>query len=115
MAGITTLQSGQPLTAVLATALSGTLSNGTDRPDLIANPDLPRGQRGPNRWFNTAAFVPPPTYLDAQGKFSIPGDAGRNVITGPGLATGDAGLERRFRLTEKLDTVFRAEVFNLTN
>ena len=47
MASILTLQSGQPLTAVLATALSGTQSNGTDRPDLIANPDLPGGQRDP--------------------------------------------------------------------
>ncbi len=112
---ILTLQTGQPLTAVLSTALSGTQSNGTDRPDLVANPNLPGRQRGPNHWFNTSAFAPPPIFYDAQGAYSIPGNEGRNVITGPGLATWDSSLERHFRLTERLNTVFRAECFNLTN
>jgi len=71
-ASIVTLQSGQPLTTVLATALSGTQSNGTDRPDLIANPNLPGGQRNPNHWLNTSAFVAPPVFYDAQGAYSIP-------------------------------------------
>jgi hypothetical protein len=112
---ILTLQAGQPLTAVLSTALSGTQSNGTDRPDLIANPNLPGGQRGPEHWFNTSAFAPPPIFYDAQGAFSIPGNEGRNVITGPGLASWDSSLERHFRLNEHLSTIFRAECFNLTN
>jgi hypothetical protein len=115
LANILSLQSGQPLTAVLSTALSGTQSNGTDRPDLIANPNLPGRQRGSSDWFNLRAFVPPPIFYDAQGAYSIPGNEGRNVITGPGLASWDAGLERHFRLTERLSTVFRAECFNLTN
>jgi hypothetical protein len=115
MASIATLQSGQPLTAVLATALSGTQSNGTDRPDLIGSGNLPLGQREPNRWFNTSAFVPPPIFTDAQGAYSIPGNEGRNVITGPGLASWDSSLERHIRLSEKLNTVFRADFFNITN
>lgn len=114
-ASITTLQSGQPLTAVLATALSGTQSNGTDRPDLISSANLPTSQRNPNHWFNTGAFVPPPIFTDAQGAYSIPGNEGRNVISSPGLATGDVSLERHFRITEKLNTVFRTDFFNLTN
>ncbi len=85
LATILTLQTGQPLTAVLSTALSGTQSNGTDRPDLIANANLPRSQRNPHHWFNTSAFVPPPIFTDAQGEYSIPGNEARNVITGPGL------------------------------
>jgi hypothetical protein len=115
MAGIATLQSGQPLTAVLATALSGTQSNGTDRPNLISNSNLPGGQRGPNDWFNRSAFAPPPAFYDAQGAYSIPGNEGRNVITGPGLASWDTSLDRHFRLNERFSTVFRAEFFNLTN
>ena len=115
MAHIVTLQSGQPLTTVLATALSGTQSNGTDRPDLIANPNLPGGERTPNRWFNTGAFVAPPIIYDAQGAYSIPGNEARNVVTGPGLASWDATLERHFRLSEKLNMVFRTDFFNLTN
>ena len=115
LANILALQAGQPLTGVLSTALSGTQSNGTDRPDLITNPNLAGGRRDANHWFNTGAFVAPPLFYDAQGAFSIPGNEGRNVITGPGLASWDASLERHFRLTERLNTAFRADFFNLTN
>jgi hypothetical protein len=115
LSNILTLQSGQPLTAVLATALSGTDSNGTDRPDLIASPSLPTGQRSPSRWFNTNAFAAPPIYYDSLGAFSIPGNEGRNVITGPGLAAWDMSLQRQERLTERLGLLFRTDFFNLTN
>jgi len=115
LSNIVTLQSGQPLSATLSTALSGTDSNGTDRPDLIANPDLPRGQRDPNHWFNTGAFATPPIFYDTQGSYSIPGNEGRNVITGPGLASWDSSLERQFRLNERLNTALRVDFFNLTN
>jgi hypothetical protein len=115
LANIVTLQSGQPLTTVLATALSGTQSNGTDRPDLIANPNLPAGQRDASHWFNTNAFAAPPIFYDAQGAYSIPGNEGRNVVTGPGLASWDATLERHFHLSEQMNMVFRTDVFNLTN
>jgi hypothetical protein len=115
LANIVTLQSGQPLTSVLATALSGTQSNGTDRPDLIANPNLPGGQRNALHWFNTDAFAPPPLFTDAQGTYSIPGNESRNVVTGPGLASWDATLERNFRISEQMKLVFRTDVFNLTN
>src|SRR5208337_525533 len=93
LSNILTLQSGQPLTATLATALSGTDSKGTDRPDLIANPNLPAGQHTPSRWFNTDAFVAPPIFYDSLGAFSIPGNEGRNVITAPGLAAWDMSLQ----------------------
>jgi hypothetical protein len=115
LSNILTLQSGQPLTAILPTALSGTDSNGTDRPDLIANPNLPAGQRSPSGWFNTEAFVAPPIFYDNLGAFSIPGNEGRNVITGPGLAQWDMSLQRQARLSERLSLVFRSDFFNLTN
>ena len=115
LSNILTLQSGQPLTATLATALSGTDSNGTDRPDLIANPNLSAGQRTPARWFNTDAFAAPPIYYDSLGAFSILGNEGRNVITGPGLAAWDMSLERHARLSERLNLVFRSDFFNLSN
>jgi hypothetical protein len=115
LSNILTLQSGQPLTAILPTALSGTDSNGTDRPDLIANPNLLAGQRSPSRWFNTDAFVAPPIFYDSLGAYSILGNEGRNVITGPGLAAWDMSLERQARLSERLNLVFRSDFFNLSN
>ena len=115
LANILTLQTGQPMTAVLPTALSGTQSNGTDRPDLVANPNLPGGQRDPNRWFNSEAFRQPAVFSDALGTFSIPGNEGRNVITGPDFKNWDVSLQRHARLTERANLVLRADFFNLTN
>jgi hypothetical protein len=115
LANILTLQTGQPLTAVLPTALSGTQSNGTDRPDLIANPNWPVNRRDPSRWFSTEAFRTPPIFFDALGAFSIPGNEGRNVITGPDVKDWDASLERHARLNERTSLVLRADFFNLTN
>ncbi|HUU14651.1 MAG TPA: carboxypeptidase-like regulatory domain-containing protein [Terriglobia bacterium] len=115
LASILTLQTGQPMTAILPTALSGTGSNGTDRPDLIASPNLPGSQRDPQRWFNTEAFQPPPIFFDAFGAFSISGNEGRNVITGPDFNNFDLSLERHERLSERVNLVFRTDVFNLTN
>jgi hypothetical protein len=115
VASILTLQGGQPMTAILPTALSGTQSNGTDRPDLVANPNLPGSQRNPNHWFNAQAFQTPPVFFDAFGAFSIPGNEGRNVITGPDLKDWDLSLARRFRVSERTNLVFRSDYFNLTN
>jgi hypothetical protein len=115
LANILTLQTGQPLTAVLPTALSGTQSNGTDRPDLIANPNWPVNRRDPSRWFSTEAFRTPPIFFDALGAFSMPGNEGRNVITGPDVKNWDASLERHARLNERTSLVLRADFFNLTN
>jgi hypothetical protein len=113
--GILTLQTGQPLTAILSSALSGTQSNGTDRPDLVSITSLASDQRSPNRWFNTAAFRPPPVFFDAQGAFSIPGNEGRNVIMGPGFSDYDLSLAKRVAFGERANLVIRTDVFNFTN
>jgi hypothetical protein len=115
IANILTLQTGQPMTAILPTALSGTQSNGTDRPDLVANPNWGLNQRDPERWFNTDVFRTPPVFFDASGAFSIPGNEGRNVITGPDFKDWDVSLERHARLSERTNLVFRTDLFNLTN
>ncbi len=38
---------------------------------------------------------------------------GRDVLTGPGLATWDFSVLKDTRLSEKLDLQFRAEIFNI--
>ena len=79
------------------------------------NPESPSDQRDPNHWFDTAAFRPPPVFFDSHGPFSIPGNEGRNVITGPGLSDWDLSVQRHFRLNERTGLVFRSDLFNLTN
>ena len=40
---------------------------------------------------------------------------GRNVLQGPGLATTDFSLAKKFALTERLNLQFRSEFFNIFN
>lgn len=86
------------------------------RPNLIANPDLPRGQRTLLEYFNTAAFcVPKPSNTcPALGPNGI-GDAGRNLLNGPGLVNADFSVFKNFPIKESIKLQTRFEFFNVTN
>jgi hypothetical protein len=85
-----------------------TSNTGVDSwPDLIADPELPRARRSVQRWFNTAAFVPPPP-----GRF---GNSPRLSFHNPGLNNVDLMIGKRFSVWNGVKAVFRAEVFNLLN
>jgi len=43
------------------------------------------------------------------------GTVGRHTMRGPGVVNTDFSLFRSFKITEKLDMQFRAEMFNFTN
>ena len=60
-----------------------------------------------DRWFDTAAFVTPAplTY----------GNAGRNILYGPGRVNFDFSLFKEFRIKEGMRLQFRGELFNLLN
>ena len=72
-----------------------------------ASPHLPRGQRDPERWFNTDAFVPNNDYEY--------GNAGRNILIGPGVANWDFAVYKTFEFAEGDMLQFRFESFNFTN
>ncbi len=107
--GIWSLQTGYPFTIYEGNDPCLTSGGYTPscRPNLVGNPNA--GPHTPARWFNTSAFVP-----TAPGLF---GNAGRNIVRGPGLFDTDFSLirHRLFPLPERFDTEFRAEVFNLFN
>ena len=110
--GIVTVQSGRPFTVALLPEIdnSGTgrsiLGFGAnDRPNVVGNPEI--SNRTPERWFNTAAFAFP-----APGTF---GNAGRNILDGPGFQNVNASLTKNTNFTEGVILQFRAEVFNLFN
>ncbi len=105
---IVTLQSGFPFTP----QLSFNPSNDGDSRNPVRpswNPAFtgPVILGTPAQWFNPNAFVVP-----AQGTF---GNVGRDVLTGPGLATWDFSLLKETRLSERFNLQFRAEMFNLLN
>ena len=110
--GIVTLQSGRPFTVALLSDIdnSGTGRSGlgfgaNDRPNIIGNPLL--GSPTPEQWFNTAAFAFPP-----RGTF---GNAGRNILEGPGYQNFNASLVKNTALSERFKLQLRAELFNLFN
>jgi hypothetical protein len=43
------------------------------------------------------------------------GNAGRNILIGPGFVTWDSGVDKEFRMNERFGLQFRLEFFNLLN
>ena len=107
ISGISTFQSGRPLTVRIRGDNSLTGASTSDRPNLIGNPVLPSSQRSVNQWFNTAAFERP-----ARGTF---GNAGRSILIGPGLNNTGFSLIKNSHFGEDLNVQFRAEFFNIVN
>ena len=103
-APIFTVSTGLPLNITVNGNPSNT-GSGVDRPNVVGNWQL--ANPSVREWFNTAAFVAnaPYTY----------GDAGRNIIRGPGLVDLDLALHKSFRITEKVSAQLRLESFNATN
>ena len=58
-------------------------------------------------FFNPRAFAQPAPFTF--------GNAGRNILPGPGNAVVDFGIRRRLRVSESSTIQFRAEAFNLFN
>jgi hypothetical protein len=114
--GILTLQTGFPLTPYCG---GGNIQNGGGycKPDVVPgeNPDLSHEQQRVERFFNTGAFVDRLGQDPARVTEFRYGNAGRNIISGPGIRSLDASLNKFFRFTERQNLEFRAEFFNLPN
>jgi len=111
ISGIVTLQSGQPFTVSNASGATSTALSAlgySTRPNVnnafAGNPI----EGGPNQYFNPAMFYEP------AGSMAL-GNAGRNILTGPGLATWDSALNKTTAINERWKLQFRAELFNLLN
>lgn len=108
--GIFTLHSGTPVNVILGddpkSALAGL------RPDLTGDPNLPNNKRNFLKYFNTSAFTAPTI---PQGSAYAYGDAGRNLIVGPGYANIDASLAKDFAIENRFTLQVRAEAFNGAN
>ena len=75
------------------------------RPDAVAGckPILGRV----DQWYDPACFRLQPA--------GMPGNLGRNTLTGPGLFTMDLALIKDLKLRERASLQFRTEVFNVFN
>jgi hypothetical protein len=111
IAGVVSAATGNYYTATDINNISGGDCGGTvgfycSRPDVVGNPNAKPCI--PGTLFNTCAFADN-TNL---GTF---GDAGRNIIEGPGYKTWDTSLLKQFPLNQQKRFEFRAEFFNLLN
>ena len=99
VAGILTAHTGRPFTVT-----QGSLEGAGWVPNRIAETD---GERTVDNWFNVSDFQVVPA-----GTF---GNAGRNILRGPGWMTIDVSLQRRIAIRNSLAATLRYDVFNLTN
>jgi len=113
ISAVASVHSNVPFTPVLAfdnADLRSLLTS--ERPDLAGNPYTGACSSGirvgtPSCWFNPNAFALPPP-----GQF---GNAGRNILRGPGFSQFDLALQKGFQLTEGRKITFGAEAYNLFN
>lgn len=82
-------------------------TNGTLRPDLVPGQSVSIGNPSIAEWFNTTAFVAPPS-----GQY---GNARRNSIIGPGTKVFDMAFTKIIPLKESRVLEFRAQATNIFN
>ena len=105
LSGILSANSGEPMGLSVAGDPANTGS--LNRPNVVGDPVLSSDERSLQRWFNTDAFVPNDPYTF--------GNAGRNILIGPGAVNLDFAVFKRFIITERVKLQFRFEAFNATN
>ena len=106
--GIFTWQGGLPYTPTLNSSVSNA---GGSRPDLLRDATLDDPDRA--MWFDTS-FKTANAAWGEPAQFAF-GNAGRNILRGPGRVNLDFSLFKDIPITERFNVQFRAEMFNLFN
>ncbi len=107
--------------ATFETGAPNTVFNGStssfdymgDVPIRTCDGNLSRGDRSFLHYFDTSCFVDPAA--GPNGIAVTRGNAGRNIIMGPGINNWDLALIKTFTIAESKDLQFRAEAFNAFN
>ncbi len=106
LAGLVRIQSGDAVPVTQATNNLSAFGYAVQRPNRIGNPNDFVG-RSASAWFDKAAFA-------TAGQYVI-GNSSRNPVRGPGLQNADVMLGKTFRLSDRANLEFRAEIFNVSN
>ena len=117
LSGILTIMSGQPLD-FNASGTSLAMSGNRQTPIQVA-PFRVLGGIDSTNWFDTLSFCPVVTSNARAGcptsANGVLGNVARYSFAGPRFFNLDAGLFRRFAVTERVGMEFRAEAFSVTN
>jgi hypothetical protein len=115
LSGILSLRAGNPFDAAPGVNI-GNFNNLTQYPDLVG--PIHYNPRNPDRYFDPSAFALPPGYAAGEAAAlggAFVGNAARGILIGPGSATLDLVLDKRFRITEQVNLQFRTEAYNALN
>jgi hypothetical protein len=117
--GITTLQTGDPMTVTAGFDRSLTGLN-ADRADLVGGQPVYEsnvcgGAYNCVSWLNPAAFSGPRNSRGALTGDGTFGNLGKNILRGPGSVNFDAGISKNFELAEHWKLQLRGEFFNALN
>ncbi len=104
--GIGVLHSGLPVNVVRNGSVTGYQGL---RPNVLQDPNLDASTRTLNEYFDTSAFS-----VQGLGQ-TQPGNAGRNLVRGPGFINFDTSLFKNFKASDRFTVQIRLEAFNLTN
>jgi hypothetical protein len=119
VSGITTIQSGTPITVTNGTAFGDNagVGNGLGSgsfPDLVGDARaVTAGEREAGAGVTGPLFYSPDAYALPTGLTF--GDSGRNTLNLPRRVNFDAGLFKRFQIKERAAFEFRWEIFNVFN
>jgi len=109
LSSLVSIHTGQPFSVFSSNDTTGT-GEGAQRADLVGDPYAGVSHafnKGGVTWLNQSAFADP-----AAGLF---GSSGRNAFYGPGYASVDFSVLKNTKITERINTQFRIEMFNLFN
>jgi hypothetical protein len=108
LSGVLETQTGAPFSVLMPCASVNAEGNNC-RPNLIGAAELPEDQRSIQRWFDKTGFaIPAPQAY---------GNAGRNILRGPGSANLDIAAAKSFAWggSERRQVRIRGEFFNALN
>ena len=106
VSAIVNKSSGFPRDAAVGVDVPNTGAQ-TYRPNLVSGQDPNDGPETVQQWFNTAAFARPDAFTY--------GNAGRNIIIGPGIFNTDASILKNIMFGGGKSVQLRLEAFNLFN
>jgi Carboxypeptidase regulatory-like domain len=115
--GILTLEDGLP-TDIRSSLVPATnqLYATFNVPNAVLGQSMYLPNKGPNGFFNPAAFSQPGEVINAAGQpLTEFGNLARRAARGPGTENLDFSVFRNFNFLERFQLQFRAEAFNLTN
>jgi len=104
--GIFTAQTGLPFNVIIAPDQAN-INRPNQRPNVMGTPRANCGSGHLVGCIDSSAFA-----LPAQYTF---GNAGRNILFGPGLVDADFSMFKDFPVKERVKFQFRAEIFNIFN